>query len=62
MKDTLKVLIPNGAVIGVVTLTDLEAVLKILLLLASLGYTIWNWCTKARERRYWHSRPRRPGL
>jgi hypothetical protein len=38
-KDLVKVLLPNGVVLGVTTLADLEAVLKIALLVASLVYT-----------------------
>jgi len=41
MKDLLlKVLLPNGAVLGIVTLTNLEALPKIGLLAASMIYTV----------------------
>lgn len=41
MKSLLaKIIIPNGTVLGVVTMTQIQDVLKVGLLLASLVYTV----------------------
>jgi len=41
--DTLKVIVPNGTVLGVVTFSQLETGLKIVLLMISISYTLWKW-------------------
>ena len=40
IREIAKVLLPNGAVLGVVTLSSIELILKISLLVASLAYTV----------------------
>lgn len=40
MKEPLKVLLPNGAVFGVVTFTQVEMTLKITLLALSCAYAV----------------------
>lgn len=42
-KDAAKVWLINGATFGVVTLSDVEMILKIILLCVSIGYTAWRW-------------------
>lgn len=40
IRETLKVLIPNSVVLGVVTLTQIEFYLKLVLLVLSIAYTL----------------------
>lgn len=47
--ESSKVWLANGTVFGVVTLTDIEAVGKVLLIAASLGYTIWKWMQDSKK-------------
>jgi cytochrome c oxidase assembly factor CtaG len=43
--DTVEVLSVNASVIGVTTFADFEMILKIVLLVLSIGYTIARWRT-----------------
>ena len=45
----LKVLLPNGAVFGIVMLTNLEMILKLTLSLASIAYTVLQ-CAAVRRK------------
>jgi len=42
-QDISEVVTVNASVLGLTTFTDFEMILKIVLLLASIGYTIARW-------------------
>jgi len=51
--DISEVVTVNASVLGVTTFADFEMILKIVLLLASIGYTIARWrshCNKKNDR------------
>ncbi len=48
-KFDMKVIVPNGLVLAVTSLADLEAKLKIVLLLLSIGYTAHKWIVGVRR-------------
>tara|TARA_Y100000593_G_scaffold33757_1_gene66279 strand:+ start:2129 stop:2305 length:177 start_codon:yes stop_codon:yes gene_type:complete len=48
-QDISEVVTVNASVIGVTTFADFELILKILLLLLSIGYTISRWRTHCRN-------------
>ena len=44
-KDTAETIIVNSSVIGFTTFAEIEMILKILLLLLTIGYTVNRWYT-----------------
>ena len=48
-QDISEVVTVNASVIGVTTFADFELILKILLLILSIGYTIARWRTHCRN-------------
>jgi hypothetical protein len=44
-QDLGEILVVNSSVLGFTTLADIEMILKIVLLLATLGYTLYRWYT-----------------
>jgi hypothetical protein len=50
VKDSAEVLIINGTVLSVATFSNLEVVLKILLLAISIAYTIDKWYFQKKKR------------
>ena len=48
-KDIAKTLTVNATVVGVTTFADLELLLKIVLLVMSIGYTLARWRTHCRN-------------
>jgi len=49
-KDISEVVTVNASVLGVTTFADFEMMLKIVLLLASIGYTIARWRTHCKNK------------
>tara|TARA_R100001079_G_scaffold27428_1_gene13764 strand:- start:865 stop:1038 length:174 start_codon:yes stop_codon:yes gene_type:complete len=47
--DISEVITINASVIGITTLADIELLLKIILLVASIGYTIQRWRTHCKN-------------
>ena len=47
--DISEVITVNACVIGITTLADIELLLKIILLVASIGYTIQRWRTHCKN-------------
>ena len=47
--DISEVITVNASVIGITTLADIELLLKIILLVASIGYTIQRWRTHCKN-------------
>ena len=43
VEDTLKVLIPNGAVLATVNLMTIKSWLEVSLLAFSIAHTLWRW-------------------
>jgi hypothetical protein len=43
MLSTLKPLLINSGIIAGLTITPIELGLKIILLLITIGYTVWHW-------------------
>ena len=50
VKDSAEVLIINGTVLSVATFSNLEVILKILLLAISIAYTIDKWYFQKKKR------------
>jgi len=50
ISDTAKVLVPNGAVLGVIHLVDVKAAAELVLVGLSIAYTIWRWRRDSRRR------------
>lgn len=46
----LKLYIINGSTLGITTFTHIEDILKILLLLVTIGYTIAKWAKVKKEK------------
>ena len=42
-KEVLEVVVVNGTILSVTTFTNLEVLLKIILLLVTIGYTLNKW-------------------
>ena len=49
--EITEVIAVNGSVLGITTFGDFELVLKLLLLVLSIGYTIARWRTHCRNRK-----------
>ena len=43
MADTLKVVLPNGAILAAVNLVQIDHLLTCASLLLSIAYTLWRW-------------------
>ena len=50
-KEISEVVVVNGSVLGITTFGDFELVLKLLLLVLSIGYTIARWRTHCNNNR-----------
>ena len=50
-QDIAEVATVNASVLGVTTFADFETILKIILLLASIGYTIARWRTHCNKKK-----------
>jgi len=48
--NELKLYIINGSTLGITTFTHIEDILKILLLLVTIGYTISKWAKVKKEK------------
>ena len=48
--NELKLYIINGSTLGITTFTHIEDILKILLLLVTIGYTISKWAKVKEEK------------
>lgn len=48
--NELKLYIINGSTLGITTFTHIEDILKILLLLVTIGYTIAKWAKVKKEK------------
>jgi len=51
LSDTLKVIVPNTAVVATVNLIDCKTLAEMGLILLSAAYTIWRWRKDARNER-----------
>ncbi len=50
MVDSLKVLVPSGAVLGVVSVAGLTSILSLALVILNIGYLVWRWRKDALKR------------
>jgi len=51
LSDTLKVIVPNGAVVASVNLLELKGFAELGLMALSAAYTIWRWRRDAKRKR-----------
>ncbi len=49
--EITEVITVNASVLGVTTFADFETILKIILLLASIGYTVARWRTHCNKKK-----------
>ena len=52
-KDTAETILVNSSVIGFTTFAEIEMILKILLLVLTIGYTINRWYSHYKKNKKW---------
>jgi len=49
VKDSLKVIVPNGSVLALLHILDLRDIAECLLIAISIAHTVWRWRRDARK-------------